>query len=131
MSFNHSVSNLVSTIKNGYLANKQVVQIPVSKLSNNILNILKQEGYILNFSKIKNGSHEIFNIVLKYHNSSSVINEISVISKPGRKIYCPSNEIPLVKNGLGMVLLSTSHGIIPDYEARTKNLGGEVLLKIF
>lgn len=131
MSFNHSVSNLVSTIKNGYLANKQIVNIPVSKLNKNILTILKQEGYILNFAKVSKEPHEIFNIILKYHNSNPVINEINVVSKPGRKIYCSSKNIPLIKNGLGMVLISTSQGVITDYEARTKNLGGEILLKIF
>ena len=131
MSFNHPVSDLVSTLKNGYLAKSQTVSMPVSKLRENILTILKEEGYILNYAKIKNGSHDRFNISLKYHNSSPVLNEISVVSKPGRKIYCSSKEIPLVKNGLGMVLISTSHGVVPDYVARTKNLGGEILLKIF
>ena len=103
----------------------------ISKLNKNILAILKQEGYILNFAKIANNPHEIFNIILKYHNSNPVINEITVVSKPGRKIYCSSKNIPLIKNGLGMVLISTSQGIITDYEARIKNLGGEILLKIF
>lgn len=131
MTFNHSVSDLVANIRNGYLANRQVVTSPVSKLRDNILKILKQEGYILNYSKTKNGSHDIFNIALKYHNNQPVMTEISVISKPGRKIYCTADKIPLVKNGLGIVLLSTSKGIISDFEARTKKLGGEILLTIF
>jgi len=131
MSFNHPVSDLVATLKNGYLAKTQTVSMPVSKLRESILSILKEEGYILNYVKIKNGSHDCFKISLKYHNSSPVLNEISVISKPGRKIYCNSKEIPLVRNGLGMVLISTSQGVVPDYIARTKNLGGEILLKIF
>ena len=131
MSFNHSVSDLVATIKNGYLAKTQTVSMPVSKLRDSILNILKEEGYIHNYVKIKDGVHDRFKISLKYHNSSPVLTEISVISKPGRKIYCNSKEIPLVKNGLGMVLISTSQGVVTDYIARTKNLGGEILLKIF
>jgi len=131
MSFNHSVSDLVATIKNGYLAKTQTVSMPVSKLRDSILNILKEEGYILNYVKIKDGVHDRFKISLKYHNSSPVLTEISVISKPGRKIYCNSKEIPLIKNGLGMVLISTSQGVVTDYIARTKNLGGEILLKIF
>ena len=65
------------------------------------------------------------------HQTVSLPTEISVVSKPGRKIYCNSKEIPLVKNGLGMVLISTSQGVVTDYIARTKNLGGEILLKIF
>lgn len=131
MSFNHSVSDLVATIKNGYLAKTQTVSMPVSKLRDSILIILKEEGYILNYAKIKDGDHERFKISLKYHNSSPVLTEISVVSKPGRKVYCNSKEIPLVKNGLGMVLISTSQGVVTDYVARTKNLGGEILLKIF
>jgi small subunit ribosomal protein S8 len=131
MSFNHPVSDLVATLKNGYLAKTQTVSMPVSKLRDSILTILKEEGYILNYAKIKDGSHDRFKISLKYHNSTPVLTEISVISKPGRKIYCNSKDIPLVKNGLGMVLISTSHGVLPDHVARTKNLGGEILLKIF
>ena len=90
MSFNHSVSDLVATIKNGYLAKTQTVSMPVSKLRDSILNILKEEGYILNYAKIKDGVHERFKISLKYHNSSPVLTEISVVSKPGRKNYCNS-----------------------------------------
>lgn len=131
MSFNHPVSDLVAIIKNGYSAERQSVMSPVSKLRENILSILKEEGYILNYAKIKKGSHDYFSIALKYHNSNPVLSEISVISKPGRKIYCNAKNIPLVKNGLGMLLLSTSQGVIPDHIARTKNLGGEILLKIF
>lgn len=131
MSFNHSVSDLVATLKNGYLAKTQTISMPVSKLRDSILTILKEEGYILNYAKIKDGAHERFKISLKYHNSSPVLTDISVISKPGRKIYCSSKEIPLVKNGLGMVLISTSQGVVSDHVARTKNLGGEILLKIF
>ena len=131
MSFNHSVSDLVATLKNGYLAKNQTTSTPVSKLRDSILKILKEEGYILNYVKMKEGSHEKFKISLKYHNSNPVLTDISVISKPGRKVYCNSKDIPLVKNGLGVVLISTSQGVVTDYVARTKNLGGEILLKIF
>lgn len=131
MSFNHSVSDLVATLKNGYLARSQTISMPVSKLRDSILNTLKEEGYILNYAKIKEGSHERFKISLKYHNSSPVLTEISVVSKPGRKVYCNSKDIPLVKNGLGVVLISTSQGVLTDHIARAKNLGGEILLKIF
>ena len=131
MSFNHSVSDLVATLKNGYLAKTQTISTPVSKLRDSIITILKEEGYILNYVKIKEGSHEKFKISLKYHNSTPVLTDISVVSKPGRKVYCNSKDIPLVKNGLGVVLISTSQGVVTDYVARTKNLGGEILLKIF
>lgn len=127
MFFNHPVSDLVSRIKNGYLAKKAVISSPVSKLRENILQILKSEGYILNYSKLDNK----FDIHLKYHYDAAVVTDIEVISKPGCRIYRGHDEIPLIKNGLGMVIISTSSGVIPDHEARNKKLGGEILLKIF
>jgi small subunit ribosomal protein S8 len=131
MFFNHPVSDLVSRIKNGYMAKKTTISSPVSNLRENILRILKEEGYILNYSKIKEGSFDKFDIHLKYHYSNPVVNEIEVISKPGRRIYRSADKIPLVKNGLGMVVISTSQGVIADHDARAKKLGGEVLFKIF
>jgi small subunit ribosomal protein S8 len=132
MFFNHPVSDLVTRIRNGYLAKKAVITSPVSRLRENILHLLKEEGFILSYSKIKEESGlERIDIYLKYHHSNPVVSDIKVISKPGRKIYCRADQIPVVKNGLGMVVLSTSQGIVPDHEARSKKLGGEVLLRIF
>jgi small subunit ribosomal protein S8 len=132
MSVNHAVSDLVCIIRNGYLAKRSVVESPVSGLRENILKILKEEGYILNYSRLeeKNKSKK-FNIHLKYHLSSPVVSEIEVVSKPGRRIYCKAGEIPIVKNGLGMVIISTSNGVVSDNSARSLKVGGEILLKIF
>ena len=132
MFFNHPVSDLVVRIRNGYLAKRTIIASPVSKLRENILHLLKAEGFILNYSKIKEeGSNERFDIHLKYHHSAPVVGDIEVISKPGKRVYTAVDKIPVIKNGLGMVVLSTSQGILPDYEAREKKLGGEVLLRIF
>lgn len=131
MFFNHPVSDLVSRIKNGYMAKKATISSPISSLRENILTILKEEGYILNYSRIKEGNVERFDIHLKYHYSAPVVSEISVVSKPGKRVYRHADKIPLVKNGLGMVVISTSQGVIADHDARTKKLGGEILLKIF
>jgi len=132
MFFNHPVSDLVARIKNGYMAKKAVITSPVSLLRESVLHILKNEGYILNYSKIKEeGVASRFDIQLKYHYSSPVVSEIRAISKPGKKVYCAVDKIPLVKNGLGTVVLSTSQGVIADHEARIKKVGGEVLLKVF
>ncbi len=132
MFFNHPVSDLVARIKNGYLARKNVISSPISRLRENILQILKDEGYILNYSRFKEESgFERFDIHLKYHNSSPVVSEIEVVSKPGRRLYCHVDKIPLVKNGLGMVVLSTSKGVMADHDARSQKLGGEILFKIF
>ena len=123
MFFNHPVSDLVSRIKNGYMANKVSVSSPVSKLRESLLYVLKNEGYILNYTKVKDGSVARFDIQLKYHYSSPVLHEIGVVSKPGKRVYCSADKIPLVKNGLGMVVLSTSQGILADHEARSKKVG--------
>ena len=131
MSFNHSVSDLVARIKNGYMARKITISSPASSLRENILRILKEEGYILSYSRSKSESGDRFDINLKYHYSDPVLNDIQVVSKPGRRVYCHANKIPLVKNGLGTVLVSTSQGVVADHEARSKVLGGEILLKIF
>jgi small subunit ribosomal protein S8 len=131
MSSNHSVSDLVSRIKNGYLAHKQAIFSPTSNVREKILDILKSEGYILGYSKVIVDNHAKFDIHLKYHNLSPVVSEIQVVSKPGRRVYCHADNIPAVKNGLGMFVISTSRGVITDYEARSKRLGGEVLFKIF
>lgn len=132
MFFNHPVSDLVARIKNGYMVNKPVITSPVSRLREGVLTILKNEGYILNFTKVKEaGIAARFDVQLKYHYSAPVVSEIQVVSKPGKRIYCNADKIPLVKNGLGMVVLSTSQGIIADHEARNKKIGGEVLLKVF
>ena len=130
MSFNHSVSDLATIIRNGYLAKKLVVTSPVSSLRENILKILKEEGYILNYSKVslKKGR---FDIHLKYHLSNPVISEITVVSKPGKRVYRSIDEIPVVKNGLGTVIISTSKGVMSDFSARTSKIGGEILLKVF
>lgn len=114
------------------MANKAVITSPVSRLREGVLYILKNEGYILNYSKVKEeGAASRFDIQLKYHYSTPVVSEIRVISKPGKKVYCSVDKIPLVKNGLGTVVLSTSQGVIADHEARIKKVGGEVLLKVF
>ncbi len=132
MSVNHSVSDLASIIRNGYMAGRKVVNSPVSNLREAVLKILKEEGYILNYSKIAtDAGFSRFDIHLKYHLSSPVIKEISVVSKPGKRVYCASDKIPAVKNGLGVVIISTSKGVIADHTARESKIGGEVLLRIF
>ncbi len=138
MSVNHPVSDLVSIIRNGYLAKKNVVKSPYSSSREAVIKILKDEGYILSYSKTIQKNKKLspsvqynLNINLKYHLSRPVVSEIKTISKPGKRVYCSTNKIPIIKNGLGTVLISTSIGIMSDYDARKLNFGGEVLLKVF
>ncbi len=129
--FNHSVSDLVARIKNGCLAKKTKISSPHSIIRESILRILKEEGYISNYLKLNTPKGDVLEIHLKYLSYNSVINEIQVLSKPGRRYYCSSKDIPIVKNGLGVVLISTHKGLMTDHQARVGNIGGEVLLKIF
>lgn len=129
MSVNHAVSDLVTIIRNGYLAKRKTVNSPISRLRENILNILKEEGYILNYSKSPDA--KTLDIHLKYHLSKPVVSEIQVISTPGKRVYCGVDNIPLIRNGLGVVIISTCKGVVSDSFARTSRVGGEVLLKIF
>jgi small subunit ribosomal protein S8 len=130
--FNHPVSDLVSLIKNGYMAKKESVISRSSKLKESLLLILKEEGYVLNYSKMKNEEgFNVLNINLRYSSGIPAVSEIKVISKPGRKVYSDKKSIPVIKNGLGIVILSTHKGLMSDYEAKSNGLGGELLLKVF
>lgn len=132
MSTNHSVSDIATRVRNGYLAYKNTISSPSSKLRVAILDILKEEGYIAGYSKNKaDNGIESLEIALKYFNQKPVIETIEVVSKPGRRIYRNHNDLPIVNNGLGVVLISTSQGILTDHQARERKLGGEILLKIF
>ena len=131
MSMNHSVSELVCLLKNGQLAKKSKVVSGFSKMKESILKILKKEGYIADYEVIQNDSYNQLSIELAYHNNQPVIKHIEVLSKPGQRKYSKVENIPVVYNGLGMVILSTPKGILCDTEAKDANVGGELLLKIF
>ena len=118
---NHSVSQLVTCLKNGQLARKERVYTPASKLKKGILDILKKDGFIKDYSVENNGSYDVIEILLSYNGTQGVIREIEVLSKPGRRMYVGVNEIPVVYNGLGVVILSTSKGIMTDYDAKHQN----------
>ena len=131
MTMNHAVSELVCLLKNGQLARKNKVVLSFSKMKQSILEILKKEGYIKDFEVVKGDSFDTLEIELSYHNGQPVIKEIEIISKPGQRKYSGVEEIPVVYNGLGMVILSTPKGVLCDYDAKNANVGGELLLKIF
>ena len=131
MTMNHAVSELVCLLKNGQLAKKGKVVSSFSKTKQSILEILKKEGYIKDFEIVKGDSFDNLEIELSYYNGQPVIKEIEIISKPGQRKYSRVGDIPVVYNGLGMVILSTPKGVLCDYDAKSTNVGGELLLKIF
>ena len=128
---NHAVSQLVTCLKNGQMARKEKVITPSSKMKLNILEILKKDGFITDYEVENNGSFDVIEITLAYNGLQPVIKDIEVISTPGRRVYSKVEDIPVVYNGLGVVILSTPKGIITDYDAKHLNVGGELLLKIF
>ena len=108
------------------------IEAPASSFRKNVLEVLKREGYIRDFSQVeKKPGINFFEIELKYYEGEPVIREIKRISKPGRRVYSKINELPRVFNGLGISIISTPQGVMSDNEARAANVGGEVLCHVF
>ena len=132
MSFNDSLSDMLARIKNAHKANKSFTHCYSSKLNSNVLNVLKDEGYIRDFEKIeiREGINNI-KIQLKYHQGVPVIKKIKRISKPGIRVYSTIKELSKPYGGLGISILSTPKGVMSDQKARVNNVGGEVLCEVF
>ena len=132
MAFNDSLSDMLARIKNAHKANKSFTHCYSSKLNSNVLNVLKDEGYIRDFEKveIREGINNI-KIQLKYHQVTPVIKKIKRISKPGIRVYSKIKELSKPYGGLGISILSTPKGVMSDQKARVKNVGGEVLCEVF
>jgi small subunit ribosomal protein S8 len=113
------------------MAKKRRVITPSSRLKLNILEILKKDGFIREYDTGNNGSFDFIEVTLSYSGLQSAIKEIEVISKPGRRVYSGVENIPVVYNGLGVVILSTPRGVMTDYDAKRLGVGGELLLKVF
>ena len=132
MSLQDPLSDLFSRIRNAQMRNKPIVTSPVSKLRENILEVLKKEGYIRGYSVTKHISgREELDIELKYDDKGPVISNITRISKPGRRVYSGAERIPFIHNGLGISIISTSKGVMSDNEARQQKVGGEIICKVF
>ncbi len=132
MSFTDPIADMITRIRNAQLRTLNKVSIPNSKFRAKILDVLKEEGYISDYkflSDTKKRGSLIIN--LKYNNGLPVIKEIRRVSKPGRRIYTRAGSIPKIKNGLGIVIVSTSMGIMSDNDARSKNIGGEIICRVF
>lgn len=126
------LGDMLTRIRNAQMRHKDSVVTPASKLRARVLDVLKSEGFIRGYSEsvAENGSAELI-IELKYSERDPVIHEISRVSRPGRRVYASVRNIPSVANGLGVSILSTPKGVMADHEARSQNLGGEVLCQVF
>ena len=132
MLINDPIGDLLTRIRNGQSARLTAVMSPASKMRASLLEVLKREGYIRDYStqKADNGMSQ-FSIELKYSEGQPVIKEIKRVSKPGRRVYSQIKDVPKVYNGLGISILSTPRGVLSDKEAREANVGGEVLCRVF
>ena len=132
MTLTDPIGDMFSRIRNGQMRSLNSVDIPSSNFRQNILKILKNEGYIKDYYIEKSENNKInLKINLKYYEGGPVIKEIKRISKPGRRVYSRATSIPKVMNGLGLAILSTPKGVMSDAEARKNNVGGEIICRVF
>ena len=132
MTFVDPIGDMFSRIRNGQMRSLNKISIPFSVFRSKILEVLKKEGYIINFVIDKGEENKKLLLVdLKYYEGQPVIREIKRISKPGRRVYSRATSIPRVHNGLGLAILSTSKGVMSDSEAIKNNLGGEIICRVF
>ena len=131
MALTDPLGDMLTRIRNGQRAKKDSVMTPASKLRANVLEVLKREGYIRGYSEEELAGHEGLRIELKYFEGQPAIKHVARVSKPGRRVYSGSKELPRIRNGLGITIVSTPQGVLSDAEAREKNVGGEILCQVF
>ena len=131
MSMQDPLSDMLTRIRNAQMAGKTAVDMPGSKLKAAVASVLKDEGYIKDFTASNDGSKPRLSIALKYHEGKPVIAEIDRISRPGLRSYASKDELPSVRGGLGVAIVSTSKGVMTDRAARAAGVGGEVLCTVF
>ena len=130
MSVSDPIGDMLARIKNAQVRNHSKVSLPSSKFKAKIADVLKSEGYIIDY-KINDEKKPSIEINLKYNLGNPVINTIERISKPGRRIFSSASSLPKINNGLGIAIVSTPQGVMTDVDARKKKLGGEIICKVF
>lgn len=125
------IADMLTRIRNANQMRYKEVEVPASKMKNEIARILKSEGFIVDYKVKKNNIQDILVLSLKYVDKERVITGLKRISKPGLRVYVKAEEVPSVLNGLGIAIISTSKGVMTDKEARANSLGGEVLAYIW
>ncbi|MGL4441700.1 MAG: 30S ribosomal protein S8 [Sandaracinobacteroides sp.] len=132
MNMTDPLGDMLTRIRNGQSAKKDSVLTPASRLRAGVLDVLQREGYIRGYSnEAVTGPQATLRIELKYFEGQPAIQHLARVSKPGRRVYAGATELPRVKNGLGITIVSTPKGVLSDAEARAENVGGEVLCQVF
>ena len=131
MSLSDPIGDMIARIKNAQMRNHKKVELPSSKFKIRISEILKSEGYIIDYKINNNDKKPTLAINLKYHSGNPVISTIERISKPGRRIFSSAESLPKINNGLGIAIISTPKGVMSDIDARKQKIGGEIICKVF
>ena len=125
------IADMLTRIRNALAARKQTVSMPASNLKASIAELLKKEGYISDAKVEGDGVKKLLNLTLRYAEGESAIEMIERVSRPGRRVYCNADDMPRVRGGLGVVMVSTSKGLLTDKDARSAGVGGEVICRVF
>jgi small subunit ribosomal protein S8 len=131
MAMTDPLGDMLTRIRNGQRAKKDSVVSPASGLRTRVLDVLQREGYIRGYSEEALGAHKGIRIELKYFEGAPAIQHVARVSKPGRRVYSGSSDLPVIRNGLGITIVSTPKGVLSDAEARAQNVGGEILAEVF
>jgi small subunit ribosomal protein S8 len=131
MHMNDPLGDMLTRIRNASMRGKSTVRTPASKIRKWVLDVLQSEGYIRGYEEVTKDGHPEIEISLKYYDGQPVIRELRRVSTPGRRVYSGVREIPQVRQGLGVAIVSTPRGVMSDAQARTANVGGEVLCTVF
>ena len=131
MSLSDPIGDMIARIKNAQLRNHKKVQLPSSKFKVKIAEVLKSEGYIIDYKVSQESNKPYLEISLKYNSGNPVISSIQRVSKPGRRIFSRAESLPKINDGLGIAIISTPKGVMSDIDARKQKVGGEIICKVF
>ena len=125
------IADMLTRIRNANQAGRRWVDMPVSRLKMNLAQLLKENHFVFDFRKLDDGAHGLLRIYLKYHKGAPVIRHLERVSRPGRRHYVGVADIPRIRNGLGIAILSTSKGVLSDRKAREEGVGGELMAVVW
>ena len=131
MSLNDPIGDMIARIKNAQTRSYKKVELPSSKFKSKIADVLKNEGYIIDYKTSSEEKKPTLEILLKYNSGTPVISSIQRISKPGRRVFSSAESLPKINNGLGIAIVSTPKGVMSDIDARKQKIGGEIICKVF
>ena len=131
MSLSDPIGDMIARIRNAQSRNHKKVQLPSSKFKIKIAEVLKSEGYIIDYKVSQETNKPYLEISLKYNSGNPVISSIQRVSKPGRRIFSRAESLPKINNGLGIAIISTPKGVMTDIDARKQKVGGEIICKVF